>query len=71
MVCEMYLACSKLLANIHLSMSAYRVCSFVIGLPSMILLKKFYVFLSWESFPSIPSILVFSLFIQFPGCFVL
>jgi hypothetical protein len=32
-VCELYLGYSKLLGLIHLSMSAYHVCSFVTGLP--------------------------------------
>ena len=32
MFCKLYLGYSKFLANIHLSVSAYHVCSFVIGL---------------------------------------
>jgi hypothetical protein len=35
-VCELYFGYSELLvfwANIHLSMNAYHVCSFMIGLP--------------------------------------
>jgi hypothetical protein len=31
-VCELYLGYSELLANIHLSLSTYHVCSFVTGL---------------------------------------
>jgi hypothetical protein len=32
-VCELYLGYSSFCANIHLSVSAYHVCSSVIGLP--------------------------------------